>query len=272
MNPRVAIVGDFQAGKSTLVCCLLNGRMATLGEGLPTTRFPTLYRFDQGNFVVGHSPEKMLFETSLEDFLTGRPGDRWTHAVQATVSLYNPLLQKVDIVDTPGVGGDEGLEAAAREAAREADLVLLLMTKGFPAGREAFNRFLRSALSGKRYGLILNCGLESPGNPRSQACVRIAQDVRAGLERAGLGPPDLAYRVNLGRMYREVLCPLTDEGVKKVPTLTVLRDCGFDGLRAALVRQAKKASVRPRGGQIRQKVPGAYSLGKLWPVASRRSR
>ena len=240
MIPRAVILGEFQTGKSTLISCLLGGRVATVGNGLPTTRLPVLYRFDQANFVFVRERKGGQFETSLEDFVSGLPEQRRASSVLAVASLYSPLLRNVEILDTPGFGSGPDGDEVARHTAGMADFPLVVMTKGFPSGRESLTGFLRAALSGRQYGLVLNCGLECPADPRSEACARIEQDLRTSLLRLGLLRPALSCRVNLGRIYREVICSTIGERTERTPALMVLKECGFEGLREKLVRRARR--------------------------------
>ena len=44
-NPRIALYGFFQVGKSTLINCLLNHYAALTGKGLATTSLTARYRY-----------------------------------------------------------------------------------------------------------------------------------------------------------------------------------------------------------------------------------
>ncbi len=124
-----AVVGEFNAGKSTFINALLGVDVAPTGI-LPTTA--TLHRvaFAPDPFVrviVRGAADRVVPHESLKPTLSKLQGDG---AHIERVQIYAPIerLRWVEILDTPGFNAPDPDHArAARSAFDEADLVLWLL-------------------------------------------------------------------------------------------------------------------------------------------------
>jgi small GTP-binding protein len=132
---RVAIVGEFNAGKSTFINALIGQEVAPMGV-LPTTATLHHLRYAPDPiarilFDPGHEPPERL--VPLGD-LRATLGTIDPAAVRR-VELLAPIasLTRVEIIDTPGFNAPDARHSrAARGAFEEADVVLWLLDAAQP--------------------------------------------------------------------------------------------------------------------------------------------
>jgi small GTP-binding protein len=131
---RVAIMGEFNAGKSTFVNALLGAEIAPTGV-LPTTATLHHVVFSPDPFariVLARGPERVVTPERLRAALSE------VHASGAEVQRVTvgyPLerLRHIEIIDTPGFNAPNVDHAAsAREALAEVHLVIWLMDASQP--------------------------------------------------------------------------------------------------------------------------------------------
>ncbi len=243
MNTRVAIVGGFQNGKSTLINCLLGARVATVGQGLATTRITVEYRYGDKNYVAAVGPSGERFETPVSEFVRAKSGYQWETCRRASVYLKNPMLEQLELIDTPGLDASEPDTARSLASTESADFVILLMTRGFPAGNPQFTDFIRRALSERHYALVLNCGRECPPDINTPAAIQIEQEIVRWLERLGLTGPRFTQRVNLGWVYRDLICKTAEVRQREKWTAEeLLQRSGLTSFRDKLIAEAPRHS------------------------------
>ena len=133
---RVLVLGEFKAGKSSLINCLVGKPVAATDVGELTAAVCRIVPAEGGReFVRMHSAEagQPVLEFSLPEFLT----ESKTHGVKVrsgessrldgytAADLYVHTTLPVELVDTPGLGATRRNETAAMDALAQADLVLL---------------------------------------------------------------------------------------------------------------------------------------------------
>ena len=138
---QIAVYGEVKAGKSTLVNAIA-GSVVSPSAFDPLTSVPVRVSYGkQPSWWVGDH----VFETVAE--LTRAMREGLGGADEVVVYTDLDLLQlggQVDLLDTPGVGSEERLDAISDEALRSLDAVVLVVR--YPALFTKFTRQLRDHL------------------------------------------------------------------------------------------------------------------------------
>lgn len=126
---NLGILGGFQNGKSTFVNCLLDDLVArTGGYGLSVTSINTHYHYDNIQNVSYLSNGAVISNSKLTDFLTNECPQGTEKIV---VSLWKPLLDNINIIDTPGFNANETDTNMAVHSLADIDIaVLIIENKG----------------------------------------------------------------------------------------------------------------------------------------------
>lgn len=127
---RVAIVGEFNAGKSSFINAWLGSDVAPVGV-IPTTAKTHRLAWAPDPYVrveYGSGQERVLPHAELSAELAAEPAVR-------RVVIYSPLdtLRHLELIDTPGFNSSEAEHTAEVEAAlADAHVALWLMDAGQP--------------------------------------------------------------------------------------------------------------------------------------------
>jgi GTP-binding protein EngB required for normal cell division len=187
---RVAIVGEFNAGKSSFINALLGEAVAPVGV-LPTTATQNRLVWAPDRFVriersAGSSePDRVVAPSNLETTL--RSLDPMTIA---HVTIYAPLelLRRVELIDTPGFNAPEPIHVARARAAFEHAHVALWLFDGAQPLKET-ERALLAEISGLGIPLLVLLNkVDRLLDTGAAAVERALAFVREGLEQTGLTP------------------------------------------------------------------------------------
>ncbi|MBR7827922.1 dynamin family protein [Actinospica sp. MGRD01-02] len=150
-----AVCGEYKAGKSTLLCALLDEPGLFPADTLPATNAVTVVRWGETERVtvttrIGDDrTETMLIDRSeIADYVTegGNPNNE-REVLLVEIELPNPKLDSgMVLVDTPGVGGVQTDHEAATFAYLPAADALLFVTDVEKPLLESESDFLRRAI------------------------------------------------------------------------------------------------------------------------------
>ena len=128
MATRIGLIGGFQEGKSTLINCLLEDRVAVTGTGLSTTKHVVEYYYSPHirTSVVRNNVETNLPLKQFMHVETSEPNDLYR------IGLPSALLKSITLLDTPGFNADEQDNQTAQTSFAGIDFCIYLLggTKG----------------------------------------------------------------------------------------------------------------------------------------------
>ena len=183
-KPKVAVVGGFQNGKSTLINCLLDDYVAPTGIGLPTTHISTTYTYGEIESVTlsrkDGTTSHALLDAYIQDYESGQLGDY----TSASITQWKPLLRHIDLVDTPGFNANEADTKCATEELKQADFALFLVSNcGLSQDEKSA---LRKIDAGTPCAVIINTTERVRWNPAKQDV--IIETISSDLKSLGIKP------------------------------------------------------------------------------------
>ena len=126
-KPKIGLIGAFQNGKSTLVNCLLGRQLAKVGgQGLSVTNVNTRYTFGTSNEVDFVHNSKVFKTVTLEEYLSESVNIP-TSASEIVIHYQDNLLDKFDIIDTPGFNANEFDTQMAENSLSKIDIAILVL-------------------------------------------------------------------------------------------------------------------------------------------------
>lgn len=191
---RLAIVGEFNAGKSTFINALIGAEVAPTGV-LPTTA--TLHHlrwapdaFAKVLFTPGHQPAERI--VALGDLRPTLESLRSAPVARVEIRLPLATLVRVEILDTPGFNAlDPEHEKVARRAFDEADIALWLLDATQPM-KQSERVVLHDAT---RSGIPLQIVINKIDRVATEDLARIRRTLDEALADAGLSSwrPPVAF-------------------------------------------------------------------------------
>jgi len=183
----IGILGAFQNGKSTLVNCLLGREVArTGGYGKSVTSVNTKYCYGNSEMVRYYYNGKLLKETSFKmDSLNNFPNE----TTEIHVILRSPILEHINILDTPGFNANDHDDSIAQSSYEDIDAaVLLIINKGLNTVEKEIAKNL--VHKGIPYFIVMNCmdAGDDMWSPDSEQNGTIANNIIADLELNHLNP------------------------------------------------------------------------------------
>ena len=181
-TPLLVLTGEYQNGKSTFLNCLLGGRYAVEGEGLATTKYNARYRFGNCTMVRGISTQEEYSQTSWQIFSTTDTLGEYEKNSTLEICVNSPILEHMDLLDSPGCGANESDDSVAEKALQMADFVIFVVQKTLNQNEINFINKLTEA--GKHYSISLNCMNEV--SPASEKAAELCQEIHSKLRNENL--------------------------------------------------------------------------------------
>lgn len=241
---RVAIVGEFNAGKSTFINAVMGADVAPTGV-LPTTATLHHLRYAPDPFA-----RIQFYEGDVKERIV--PSSELRAALQASdtgnvkrVEILMPIasLTRVEILDTPGFNApDQRHTEAARSAFEEADAAIWLLDAGQPL-KQSERRILEEAKTAKLPVQIL---VNKADRLKAEDLAKVMSTVATSLAETGLrswsAPIPLSARLAL-------------QG--KLGDPEALANSGWDDVQRLLDEQIigrsdelRERGLRRRGGRV----------------------
>ncbi len=181
-TPLLVLTGEYQNGKSTFLNCLLGGRYAVEGEGLVTTKYNARYRFGNCTMVRGISTQEEYSQTSWQFFSTTDTLGEYEKNSTLEICVNSPILEHMDLLDSPGCGANKSDDSVAEKALQMADFVIFVVRKTL--NQKEINFINKLTEAGKHYSIFLNC--MNDVSPASEKAAELCQEIHSKLRNENL--------------------------------------------------------------------------------------
>lgn len=259
---RVAVVGEFNAGKSTFINALIGADVAPTGI-LPTTAWLHWLSWAPDAFariVTAEGPDRIVGH----DVLKAALGELQAHGTKVRmVHICAPIerLRRIEVLDTPGFNAPETDHVeAARQAFHEAHVALWVMD-ALQALKDSERRVLAEI---RELGTPVMVLVNKCDRLTEEQAARVVGNVREGLAEAGLTTiaPAIGFSARLalaGRLGHDDsrVASRWDQVEEQLSAHVVNRS---DSLRREAVRRkAWQVATQLEGiaGERRKEAPGA---------------
>lgn len=149
------ILGDIQSGKSTLINCILQRHIATVGDGTATTHVAVKYVYGKNEHVEYCNKDGSDISIGIEEKL-----DVSDKIERMIVFLDVPILKYINIIDTPGFGYNRHDDNIAERSIEMIDYAIMVFSNVKAIGGEESGAY-KNAKCLQKYGVpyytILNC-------------------------------------------------------------------------------------------------------------------
>ncbi len=119
------LIGEYQVGKSTLVNCLLSRPLSSVGTGAATTHTVVVYEYSNSENKLVFYKDGRVERMSLDGALNA---DQDRNVDKIIFGIRHPILEKISIIDLPGVGNDDCDNARTHEMLDKIDCAILVHT------------------------------------------------------------------------------------------------------------------------------------------------
>lgn len=155
-NIRFGLIGNYQAGKSTLINCLIERPIATIGDGASTTHVVVNYLYGDKEFIehIDYNGNlSSLAHTNLSRL------DSSKNLNEINVYLNIPFLKNIILTDMPGFGKDQHDNMLSEKTLKEIDFAIVVETnyKAIEESSDSYKNIERLKWNNVPYYIILNC-------------------------------------------------------------------------------------------------------------------
>ena len=197
---RVGFCGEFQVGKSLLLNSLLGDYVSLVGDLFPTTPFQITYQWAvrPGASLIhadGSTACEFLSVDLLVDFLRRAHAteEGKTHLrkhLEAKVTLANPKLRQIALVDLPGFNASETDDRKATKCLEQLDFAIFVTTNSRALKTTEIEALRLMAVVGLPCVMVINCYCNSEGGPfpHSEANKKLARENSAHVRNCGINP------------------------------------------------------------------------------------
>ncbi len=199
---NVGIIGGFQNGKSTFVNCLLDDMVArTGGEGVSTTSINTKYIYGETQSVSYFSNGNIVGTATVKEFVHTETFSEDIDEI--LVTLWKPLLKKINLIDTPGFDANDHDSKMAENYLEHIDVAIVIMNnKGLSETEWKILQLLKEL--NIPFFIIMNCTNKLSGStwlPQSSFNKNLVKEVISTLNNRNMKPElidnKIIYDVNL---------------------------------------------------------------------------
>ena len=198
---KIAVIGTFQVGKSTLVNCLINDAIAGVGNGVATTHVLNYFKGGRSpNILCRDISGKCIYESDLsDDIYKSDLSDEncnisipdGTVRIMYELASENNILKDNILIDTPGL--DAAGKDASWDSIHTSDIIrdnsvdlLLLVVPNSQLDDSIKKRVLPLIKESKKQVIVLmNCYKNNP-DPNSRQNLETAMAIDDELREAGI--------------------------------------------------------------------------------------
>ena len=161
------IIGEYQAGKSLLINCLLKRSIAIVGDGRATTHTIVKYMYSKEEYAEYIDEGGCLHKTDIDKVQSLQ---RDSSVKLISIFVGNDILKDFSLIDMPGFGYNEIDNAFAKSALKIIDCAIVVAPNYKAIGGED-SPYYRDVMilmqNGIPYYFILNCTDTGKWNPNN---------------------------------------------------------------------------------------------------------